>query len=233
MMKSKFFYLTTIVCCFMGHHFLNAESFPDVIFTEKTAASIDDPEQYTAQIEALASIEHKNEENTAYVHRIKEIDIENRQVILEDHSKWDIGWWYKNILNDWQPGDRLMMAYTTSINGMGMHNLDRNTQAWGSVWTFNLPTPEYSDSIVEIIHLEEGDFCAIITLKSGFQFGIPYNISGIRFIKFLQWRTKVETLKVGNPVFVFHGTNSCVILNLGYIPVQPILGIPLNSTDRA
>ena len=144
----------------------------------------------------LRSLENTNDESHVYYYRIKEIDVDNREVFLEDNSRWDIGWWYQDVIADWQAGDRLTISYSFGWNGVGIQNLDKGSLAWASIWRWNFPTAETADSIVDITRDES---CVVLTLKSGFQFSLPL----YRFFNL--------TYEIGEAVFVFQNEDSYMI----------------------
>lgn len=186
-------FLSLLFSCLLSFSSVNAETSSEAfnIFTDENQVSIDEPSQYSGQMRNLADIADKNEGSVmSYFHRIKEVDIEDKAVYLEDGSKWDIGYWHTDAIENWEVGDRLAISFTKSFNGMGLQNLDKGSLAWASIWRFNLPTAEDSDSVVEISK-DDPNYSAIITLKSGFQFGTP---------SFWLFGT---TFKVGDPVLFF------------------------------
>jgi hypothetical protein len=103
-------------------HYSQAE---DSFYANEAVVSIDNPEEYTNQIAILSSIEEKTQDS-AYSQRVIEINIENRQIVLEDYSKCTIGWWYSDIILDWEIGDRLAVSYfRKALNPIGLQNLDK------------------------------------------------------------------------------------------------------------
>jgi hypothetical protein len=141
------------------------------IFAEP-AVTIDEPEQYSIQIEALSVIASQSE--PAYYYRVKAVDLNNRTVTMNNDATFDIGWWYKDSIQDWQVGDRVSIAYYSPlytfeapINSYGLRNLDKDSLAWGSFKPLDWPDYGNSDIIIKVYNF------ATITLKSGFEFIVP------------------------------------------------------------
>ncbi|MBA3238278.1 MAG: hypothetical protein H0T62_08040 [Parachlamydiaceae bacterium] len=197
-------FLSLLFCCLLGFSGVNADESSETsnIFTNENQVSIDDPSQYSAQMRNLANIADKNEESVmSYFHRIKEVDIEDKAVFLEDGSKWDIGYWHTDAIANWEVGDRLAVSFSNSFNGMGLQNLDKGSLAWASIWGFNMPQAENSDSVISLSN-DDPNYSAIVTLKSGFEFGIPTYWFGD------------PTFKIGDPVFVFQKGDIYSVANL-------------------
>ncbi len=65
-------------------------------------------------------------------YRIKEIVEGGKTLILEDGSIWLVGLFYRDIVRDWQPGQRLRLAYHSQhSNNIQFENVDQGNCAWG------------------------------------------------------------------------------------------------------
>ncbi|MBA3238667.1 MAG: hypothetical protein H0T62_10030 [Parachlamydiaceae bacterium] len=154
------------------------------------SSSISDPQQYKNQIKILSELATNQEESDVYYHRIQNVDIEKKILILNDQSKWDVSSMYEDVIINWQIGDRISLIFNASQSGFGIHNLDKESFAWG-IWDFKTSSLENSDSIVEVSYVGSPKYTIKITLKSGFQFGIPpqiiskFNINFQRVIQFI------------------------------------------------
>lgn len=193
--------LAVLFCCCLSYGFLIAGDVTNhtAFFADEIQISIDEPEQYARQTAILRTFEKTKDENHIYFYRIKEIDVDNREVFLEDNSRWDIGWWYQDVIMNWQSGDRLMISHSYGWNGVGIQNLDKGSLAWASIWKWNFPTVENADYIVDIARDESH---VVLTLKSGFQFSLPL----YRFFNL--------SYEIGEGVFVFQNENAFSIRKL-------------------
>ena len=197
--------LPLLFCCCLNFSSICAEesTIPTEFFADEAQVSIDDPEQYTAQMRVLSSLSNTTERGIAgYYYRIKEIDVENGTVTLENHSRLDIGWWYKDLILDWQVGDRLTICrdrFWVGIgNGFGIQNLDKGSLAWATFGDW--PRTDNSDYIVEATFEHKPGYVptyAIITLKSGFKFRVQAFYLGVN--------------NVNVTVFVYQTENSYAI----------------------
>lgn len=214
--------LSILFCCcvYTASISANTQELKGLLSIE-AQGNIDEPAQYSQQLEILSKNFNEHHDHHGYFYRIKDIDVEDRSVWLEDDSKWDIGWWYSDVIKDWQVHDRVTVTITNSFNGFGIHNLDRDSLAWSSIWKFNLPTVEKSDAVVEV-NYDNSDYKFVLVLKSGFKFGIPkYWIFGPKF-------------KVGDSIFIFKNGNQYLVNNLstGDISETPTLLEEGNSDWR-
>lgn len=193
--------LLAALCCCLSFSSMSAEKSAALegFVADELQVSINEPEQYEVQMHNLRSVDDINNESTVYYHRIKEIDVEDRTIFLEDDSKWDIGYWYKDAIQDWEVGDRLTISIGSGWNGAGIKNLDKGSLAWGSIWRWNFPSTEKADSIVKVTY---GDSYVRLTLKSGFQFSLP---------TFWYFNNSYE---VGEGVFVLQYGDSYAIMKL-------------------
>ncbi|MBA3238277.1 MAG: hypothetical protein H0T62_08035 [Parachlamydiaceae bacterium] len=193
--------LSILFCCCLTWSSTSAvePSISTGFFADENQISIDEPEQYSVQMNNLRSIVDAFDVNIAYYYRIKAIDVDKRTVYLEDDSKWDIGWFYKDVMIDWQAGDRLSISYQFDWNGVGIRNLDKNSLAWASIWRWNFPYAEDADRVAEITYR---DSYALLTLKSGFQFTLQ------------TFQYFHPIFEVGEGVFVFQNKDSFLIKKL-------------------
>lgn len=168
-------------CC-LSFNIISAEDSLHTESSNDALVSIDDPEQYTAQIHMLSSIANSSKKIDDYYYFIKEINLPERNIVLENQAKLTIGWWYKNIISDWEAGDRLILYYNYGRvgslflnnglnNGIGIQNIDKDALVWAVFET--LPTSENLDCVVKSTHDTKPGYGIThytITLKSGYQF---------------------------------------------------------------
>lgn len=181
--------LAVLFCCCLSYSCISAE----------------EASEFQVSVEGQDATQNIQDKSNAYYYRIREIDVADGVITLEDDSRWDIGLWYKDVILDWQVGDRLTITRDIiGWNEWGIHNLDRGSVAWGGIlFHFFFPTPEKSDTVVEVVYDDsDPDFYGKITLKSGFQIGL-------RVLKFLP-----PFFEIGDPVFIFQSGESYLIMKL-------------------
>lgn len=137
------------------------------------------------------SISNDVKNSSEFVYILKEVNLESGYIVLEDESIWQIGWFYRNNIKYWKPGNRVKIFYKANgiySNNMQIQNIDIPSCAWG-VMKY-LPAAEKGNIIARIPNSSvDPEKWRKIVLKSGWVFLYDYEI--------YEW-------KVYDRVFIFH-----------------------------
>ncbi len=77
-------------------------------------------------------------DSSQFLHKIEEINVETRELVLEDRSTWTIRWLHRNAIKSWKPGDRLKVSKAaTLIYNISFENLDAKNTVRGKLLSFS------------------------------------------------------------------------------------------------
>lgn len=104
----------------------------------ETDASFFDAQEFEFLKDQFSSSGEDNTPPPEFFYILESASSGNGLVIVNDHSQWIIGWWYRSHLEEWSQGDRLRIFFESgffNFNNVKIENVDKGSTVWGVLET--------------------------------------------------------------------------------------------------
>ncbi|NGX42722.1 MAG: hypothetical protein K940chlam7_01008 [Chlamydiae bacterium] len=95
-----------------------------------------------------------------WIHQLSNINENDHQIMLEDGSTWEIGWWWHFRVQNWDQADTIVLTFDKGsvFNRVKIRNVSKGSTAWGNLYS----SPQVDSPNLQWVQSVEDHFSTIV-----------------------------------------------------------------------
>jgi len=117
------------------------------------------------ELELLDVLDHR------WIHQLSNMNENGYQIVLEDGSIWEIGYWWHFRVQNWDQADTIVLTYdwSSTFCHVKIRNVSKGSTAWGNLYSY----PKVDSPNLQWVQSVEDHYSTII-LNDGCRVESPY-----------------------------------------------------------